>query len=919
MQRLMIWCQRHPYIVITVLLVITTFAAYMIPRVRLDASAEGMMIQGDPDQKFYQETLKKFGTDNITIIYIQDKNLFTPEKLKELDNLQFALEELPGVSKLESLYTVTNFKGEDGGLNTSPLIEWVPDTIEEAEKIKINALNNPILIKNLISKDATATAINLFVDGDPDDPEFNTAFSLKVDEVIDKYSSKFGKIFQFGNSYTKRSITEKILGDQKTLVPLSAFVLLMTLFIMMRSANGAILPMITAGTSVIWTTGFMGFMGIPLNILTVIVPSLIIVIGSTEDIHLLSEYMEGLEQTGKRSLAIRYMANKTGTAVLLTAITTFLGFLSITINKIVILKQFGIVSSFGLFVNPIITVTLVPVYMSMFGAKKVSNNKLEKKSIIENFLNSLANLIISIINKNKWLVFGILMGLAIVIGTFTYNIKVNNDFLAFFKASSPIRKRSMILHKELSGAQPFYICINSGQKGAFKKSENLKQIALIQDFMKSMGCFDQTTSLADYIALINREMNDGNEEFYRIPNNSNLIPQYLLTLQRDEIERFVTSDYSEVNILVRHNISSSYQLKKALNELNGYMKKIVNPYFKYRFTGENILINKAADSMAVGQAKSLSFLLVIIFIIMCILFVNIKAGALSIIPNVFPIMFLFGIMGLFDIPLNTGTAMVAAIAIGIAVDDTVHFMTRYNKEMRVLQSQQKAMEVCISSEITPVFSTSLALALGFSVVCFSSFVPLMYFGFLSAFVMIFALIGDLFITPILLSSTQLITIIDILGLKLHDAVIKDSKLFKNLKTWQIKKIILLGKVLTKEKDEYAVNFGETGHSMYLLLEGRAKVLAAVKKEGEHVVVDELNPGDVFGEIALVEPGPRSADIVADDHIKYIEIDWAGLHRMQRIFPRIAGKLFLNLSQILGGRLIHTNQLLLEASKKIIRN
>ncbi|MBW2661355.1 MAG: cyclic nucleotide-binding domain-containing protein, partial [Deltaproteobacteria bacterium] len=305
---------------------------------------------------------------------------------------------------------------------------------------------------------------------------------------------------------------------------------------------------------------------------------------------------------------------------------------------------------------------------------------------------------------------------------------------------------------------------------------------------------------------------------------------------------------------------------------------------------------------------------VLIFIIMSILFVNVKAGVLSLIPNLFPIVLNFGIMGIFGIPLNTGTAMVAAIAIGIAVDDTIHLMSRYNTEMRVLQSQDKAVNVCMHAEIRPIISTSIALSLGFAVLGFSNFVPVISFGLLSSMVMIFAIIGDLFITPILLSSTQLMTLWDMIGLRLQRAVIKESELFCDLRPWQIKRVVLLGKVLANKAGELALVQGEKGSSMYLLLEGTAEVVTKDKKTGRDIVLTKLNPGDVFGEIALVEPGLRSADVRVLEPINYLEIDWNSLKRIQRIYPRIAGRLFLNLSRILGERLVHTNKLLFETKR-----
>ncbi len=904
MNKLMMWSNRHPWFVLFTMLLTTILLGIGITKIRVDASASGMMIKGDPSIQFYEQTLEKFGSDNVSVIFIQDEKLFTPEKIALMDELHFQFEEMDAVQKVESLFSVTNFKGDDEMLSTNPLVDYIPETREEAEQIRKDALRNPILIKNIISEDGRATALNLYIIPDPDDPEFDIKFTKQIEAVVSKFDSRFDQIFQLGNTYTKKSITTSILNDQVTMVPFSVLVLLILLVVSMRSASGAILPMLTAGSCVVWSAGFMGYLNIPLNILTVIVPSLIIVIGSTEDMHLLAEYMEGLEENdGNKISAVDYMVGKTGTAVLLTALTTFIGFLSITINDITMLKQFGIVASFGLFTNPLITCMVTPVYLRYFGPKYTPHSDTEI-TVNQRFMTFLADKIIHLIQTKKWVVFSVLMGGAILISLFSFKVKVDNDMLGYFKPSSDIRTKSQTLHDEISGVQVFYLRMTSGLPGFFKDPDNLKEISDLMEYMQQSGRFDKVSGFTDYLKLIHREMNDGKEAFYRLPETSELVAQYLLTLQRNEIERFVSADFAEVNIMVRHNIGSSYELNRAVSDIENYIDENINSHVQSNFTGENILINTAADSIASGQIQSLLLLLVIIFVIMSILFVNIKAGLLSLVPNFFPIMLVFGIMGIFNIPLNVGTAMVAAIAIGIAVDDTIHFMSRYNKEMRTLQDQPKAIEACIRAEITPVFSTSVALACGFAVVCFSSFVPIVNFGFLSAFVMLFALLADMFVTPILLSSTQLITLWDMIRLDLKKEVIDDSPLFERMKPWQIKRVILLGKVFHVPKGEKVIKFGEHGDSMFLLLEGRAKVMIRGTK-GQKASVASISPGEVFGEMAMVNPGPRTADIIAAENLKFLEINWKGMTRVQLVYPRIAVHLYRNLSRILGNRLKET--------------
>jgi predicted RND superfamily exporter protein len=913
MQWLLRWSYKHPFIVIALILLGSGLAVPQARRIRTDASAKSLMINGDPAREFYQDTLEKFGSDSVMVVYLEDGKLFTPAKLERFQELVDALTDIPGVLRCESLFSVPGIRNENGLLESGPLLDWIPETDEECALVRQNALRNPLLLRNLISADGRSTAVNLYLEPNSENRNFVIETNDRIETILAEYTADFSQIFQLGTPYTWKVVTRALHTDQKTLVPISVAVLLLMLMVTLRSVSAAVLPMLTAGVSVLWTLGFMGVTGIPLNILTLIVPSLIIVLGSTEDIHLLAEYSEGLEHTGERTKAIEYMSGKVGTAVLLTALTTFLGFLSIAVNRIDMLKQFGFTAAFGLFVNPVITCMVTPVYLRYFGRRKV---KEAKANSIDRWLDSLANRILQVILTHKRLVLTCFLGLAAVLGLFSVRMKVDNDMLGYFKKSSPIIQRVNTLHERLSGAQMFYIRVSSGFPGTFEDPKNLRQIDRLEETLNSFGCFDKIGSLTDYLKLVNREMNAGKDEFYQVPKTKDLVSQYLLFLQPDDIERFVTPDFSEVNIVVRHTINSSHELKTALARCEKEIQTILNPHFSYGFTGENILINQAADTIAVGQAKGIVLLLVVIFIIMSIMFVNLKASLLSLVPNIFPVAILFGVMGIFGIPLNPGTCMVAAIAIGLALDDTIHFMTRYNTEMHTLKSEKKAVVACLQAEFKPVIATSIALTLGFAALGLSNFIPIISFGLLSALVMVFALIGDLFLTPILLSSTKLLTLWDMLSLKLKGNVVEQSELFRELSPRQIKKIVLMGRIFTRQKGEFIYRDMEEGDSMFFVLEGAVRIFGRDETNGKEISYALLAPSDVFGEIALLDAGARAENAVAAQDVRYVEFTGADFVRLHRLYPRTASHLYQNLARILGHRLVVTNWMYRESKAKL---
>ncbi|MBD3267300.1 MMPL family transporter, partial [bacterium] len=308
MKQFFLWSQAHPYLVIPILLTFTIVSLFYVGRLRLETSSDIMMVEGAPEKTYYNETLERFGTDQISVIFVKDPHLFTPPKIAILEQLHYDLEGIDGVTKVESLFTVSNFKDDGGMLNTNPLIDWIPETKEEAEAIKKNALANPILVNNLVSKNGDAIAFNLSLDPWVEDPNFMITLHDETESILDQYKPHFNTLFQMGNPFNIKSQNRTLEHDMNTLMPITAILLLGILMFMMGSVSAAILPILTSAVSILATLGFMGFMDLPITILTFTIPSLLLVIGSTEDIHILSEYIHGVKQTGSRSQAIKYMA-----------------------------------------------------------------------------------------------------------------------------------------------------------------------------------------------------------------------------------------------------------------------------------------------------------------------------------------------------------------------------------------------------------------------------------------------------------------------------------------------------------------------------------------------------------------------------------------------------------------------------------
>ena len=902
MRRFAEWIVERPVTVSIVVLLAVALAAIQITNLEIDSSAEGLMVEDDPERGYYEKVKEWFGSDVLTVVGVRAEDVFTTQVLTTIQRLTDALREVEGVTRVSSLSTVNRIQGQGGVVDTSELMPEVPTDREGLEQLRLDALSNDIFVGNLVSRDCTYAAVNVHCEPPKGDKGYNKRFADAVERIIKELRGDLN-VYQIGVPLTKITFCQFIERDQRTLVPWSVAVIVFVFMLSFRSWLGIAVPLVTAFFSIFFTFAFMSLIGYPVNMATVLVPTLLIAVGSTEDAHMLSEYAEGIAAGKGKKEALRLMAGRCGLPTFLTALTTFFGFLTISVNKVTILRQFGVVASFGMVVNYLVTVAIVPTFLHFAPVPKRFRGSAHGASDAHGGrLDSFVSWLGGFEMRHKWGIGIAAFTVMVAALAGVMRLRVNTDFISYFKEDCVIRQRCRDLHEGLSGMLNFYVVIETGEAGRVKDPFVLQHIARLQKHIDGLGKFDKTISLADYVAVMNREMNDGDKQFQCVPDSRDLIAQYLMLMDPDDIERYVDYDFARACIAVRHNVTSSWELARLLEQIDKFCEEHMPHGLSVKYSGEGILINRAADALVVGQACSFVLALGCIFVIMTILFVSLKAGLISLLPNALPVAMNFGLMAWSGIPLNTGTCMVAAIALGIAVDDTIHLMVRYRLWLGELKDEERAMRETIANEARPVLATSMALAAGFAVVMFSQFNPTVHFGYLASIVMITAMLTDLLITPVLCVSTQLITVWDLVLLKLEKDITKESPILKGLRHSQAKKVVLLGALRSATAGAYIVRQGERGEEMYVIVSGKARI--TVERDGRTRDLAVLHAGDILGEMAMLGEGVRTANAVAVEDTELLEIDYGSLERVRRRFPWTASRLFLNLAAILSQRLRH---------------
>jgi len=891
---------NHRLVTFMFLVLITYVTSLGLHNLRVDTGFNSMISDTDPDKSVYDQIAREFGSDNRTIVYVRDTELWSPGKLAALEELHYALEGLDFVERVDDLFNLRSIRGTGGQIDSRIFLAEAPKDQTTIDQARADALYNPLIVGNFVSRDRTVTALGVSVREDRNDDRFDHRVNEVLERVLAPARSVFQEVFQVGPPRINTELKAVLFDDLMLLGPLSAFVLVVTILLFLRSWFAALVPLATSALSIAWTLGMMGWTGIPLNILSAMLPSLVVVIGSTEDTHMISTYFHGVSQAEKdhRAFATRFMMKRVGVPLLLTVLTTGMGFASNIFSSIGLIQDFAFASTFAILANGVITILFVPIVLTVMGPRRTRLFRNRERVM------GLPGLFVRMFGfTNRRFPRSILVLTAILCGFFVHQaskLYVTNDPLSYFQKDRPLIQDTHRIHRDLSGMKVFFITLESDRDKAFQEPKNIEKLITIQKFLEKQGIFDRSISLADHLSLVNREFHGGDTEYFKAPDTRELVAQYLLFFHRRDLESYVSHDFRRANIVVRHNVSDSNTLNRHIRELKEVVSNIAGGQIKTYVVGENLMVNAAAESLMVAQVKSLAILLCVIFLIMSAMFTSFKGGFISLIPNLIPIILMFGVMGFLEIPLNPGTAMVAVIAIGIAIDGTIHLFSRYNDLCRRTSDYEGAVHTTVQEEATPMVATCLALALGFGILLKSNFTVIAQFGALSAATMLFALFANLLITPIIMARIRLIGLHQILALSMHKEVLEKSPLFRDMSNYQIRKAILISQLQEFEKGELLVKQGTLGRSMYLILSGRVDVVRRSKSKAKRVAV--LDAGQILGEVGYIREIRRTADVWALTRVEALRFDYKKLKKDLKFFPHIVANLNFNISCILGERL-----------------
>ncbi|MGD2033445.1 MAG: MMPL family transporter [Bacteroidales bacterium] len=750
------------WIYIILIIIITLVAGLGLPKIKYDTSVENWFTKESivfADKKQFQEY---FGNSQIVAIHVTASDVFSPEILNMLDTLGNELEtEVPFADEVISIANIEYSYSEDGAIITEDL---VPDDFQDTdiEKYRQRALGKESLRNKIVSEDCTETWLVLDLLPYPENWEEEhglspeNAVGKKVLEILGQ--QKYGK-YELSSVGTPIYAYEELLFTQSEsfrLLTITLIVLSLFLIVFFRSFQGVFIPLITAIVSIIIVFGIMGHMGIKINAFLFAVPIILsLAVSLGYSVHLFNYLKRSLMEVADRKKALALAIGKTGWPTAFSAFTTIGALVSFLAISLIPIRWLGMTSAMMVFVVFIIVIFLTGALLSF---SKKTHVREKRKNLAgelkaDKYLINLGNFVFR--HSRGIIAITFLILAVMVVGL--VKLEVNIDTERSYGMKVPYVKRMLeVAGTQIGSFDSYNITIDFQREDAVKEPAILVKFDEFIDKVNQLKLTKKTSSVLDILKDINRLMHDNNDACYKIPDSKNMTAQLLMVYEMSggaKLSDWVNNDFSILRLEVEtKNLNARetmYEIKK-LEELSSELF----PSARMNITGglpEFAILNQL---VAKGQIKSLLLALAIIGILMIIVFSSVKTGLIGLIPNILPILVIGGTMGLFKIPLDFLTVTIAPMILGIAVDNTIHFINHLKQRYKQVGNYPEASVDTLKVVGQALFTTSFIIIISFIIYLTSPLNMMVYLGLFVVIGIFSAMISNLLLTPIIIKWTK---------------------------------------------------------------------------------------------------------------------------------------------------------------------
>jgi len=742
---------NHPWWILLFIVIVVSAMAGGIGNLGFKNDYRVYFGQENPQLKAFEEIQNTYNESDAVMFVLQPENgkVFSQQTLQAIHQLTEKSWKIPYSSRVDS---VTNFQYTEAEEDDLIVTDLVVDPIvsaEEIEKIKQVALHEPFLVNKLVSVKADVAGVNVVLQMPGDDPgevtEVATAARALVSEIEVAYPGM--KVYLTGMAMMSNAFSESAINDNKLLVPLMYLCVIVVLLISLRSFSATIAVVLLIIFSIISALGIAGWLGWFLTPTSAISPTIILTMAVADCVHILVTQLHNMRIGHEKRQAIRESLRVNFQPILLTSLTTAIGFLSMNFSDAPPFRDLGNIVAIGVVLAWLFSITFLPALMVVLPVKVKIQDEMENTIMLR-----LANWVVKF-RKPLLIVNGII---ALIMMTFVPQNQLNDEFVKYFDESTEFRQGTDFLNNNMGGIYTIELSIHADESGGINEPVFLNEVQNLVDWLLSQPEVIQADTVTNIFKRLNKNMHADNERWYQLPETRELAAQYLLLYEMSlpyglDLNDQINIDKSGIRVTASLKSLSSNQMLALEQRIKQWIE--LNSQYKIELASPILMFSHIGSRNIIRMVLGSILALVVISFLLILAFKSIKLGLISLVPNLVPAGIAFGVWGVISGQIGLGLSVVTGMTLGIVVDDTVHFISKYQRARKEKgMSSEDAVRYAFSTVGVALWITSIVLVSGFMVLSLSHFTMNAEMGLMTAITIAVALFLDLLFLPPLLMS-----------------------------------------------------------------------------------------------------------------------------------------------------------------------
>ena len=748
---------RNRTVILVLIGLITIFMGYMATKVRLQYENSSVLPSTDSTNIVYTNFIKQFGEDGtLMFLGLVDPNLFRLKNFNDFYDLSDSLKHIRGVDNILTITSLYKLDKNDSLKEfTFKLVSpFKPSTQEELDSIKNIIYGLPFYDKLIFNKETSAVLMALTLDKKLVNSKDRLRLINEIKAVVERFSREYNIDIHYSGLPYIRTLTAKKLEDEmKLFVVLALVISAIFLYIFFHSARAVGFPILIVIISVVWALGFMGIFGYKITMLTAIIPPLLIVIGVENCIFILNKYHYEYNHHRNQAKALSQVIRRIGMANLLTNAATATGFAAFIITNNKLLVEFGLIAAINIMVIYVLSLTLVPIFFSFLPPPNPKHTRHIQESIAKSIIDKAVYWVSNYRNPIY-----LIMGVCIIIGVIgATQLKTSGTIVDDISKRDPIYKDLLFFEKHVKGIMPLEIIVDTRNKKGVLNLSSLRKIDRLQDSLSTYPQLSRPLSIVEVIKTAKQAFYAGDPQYYSLPSSNELtfMADYIPKLKpnkRTIINNFIDSNYQITRVSVQMANVGTKTIDSIQKTLRPKIDSIFNPAkYKVTMTGSSIVFLKGTNFLIRNLWESIALALVVIAALLAFLFTSWRMILISLIPNLIPQLIAAALMGFIGIPIKPSTILIFSIALGISVDNSIQFLSRYRLQLRYTGHNIPSSVISALKETgySMIYSSTI-LFFGFAIFILSTFGGTQALGFLISITLLVAGLLNLFVLPSML-------------------------------------------------------------------------------------------------------------------------------------------------------------------------